>query len=427
VQSHINSLKTPAALTHKLRYLGLVFVSLLVSCGIGSGDNDAGSGTGADGGTGTPADELAIEITGQTKYRADEGVSLSYTLSGSSADSATVTYDGTVELTLDIDAKTITGTALLPGTYDVNVTATAGSATAESEISLYIDANFGGRYGGGGESEYSLTMGRSQVTETDDNNNNYVLTRAGTLYWHSQGTDEDENTFVNLLCVADVEVSGDEAAGAGQCKEIVEGQLTVRTVSGLVVTYKETGALGLTYSYEETSDTFDIDFAVTGEAYVSPDLDISGIYRSPLLDNLDYLRVTQNDLVGDSYNLETARCGVTATLSRYDTELITATEGDGSIIPAEAITIDNCDLSDQDGYAVSVGEATGSGQSGLMLILQSGISDSVVRFDLYTRRGSEYSDPLSKLRYVRVCYEGAPTSQAVEYDVTEADCEALTP
>ena len=423
MQSHINSLKTPAALTRNLRYLGLVFVSLLVSCGIGSDGNDAGSGTGADGGTGTPADELAIEITGQTKYRADEGVSLSYTLSGSSADSATVTYDGPVELTLDIDAKTITGTALLPGTYVVKVTATAGSATAESEISLYIDANFGGRYGGGGESEYSLTMGRSQVTDTDENN--YVLTRAGTLYWYSQATDETE--FVNLLCVADVEVSGDGASGSGQCKEIVEGQLTVRTVSGLVVTYKETGALGLTYSYEETSDTFDIDFAVKGEAYVSPDLNISGIYRSSLLDNLDYLRVTQNNLVGDSYNLETARCGVTATLSRYDTELITATEGDGSIIPAEAITIDNCDLSDQDGYAVSVGEATGSGQSGLMLILQSGISDSVVRFDLYTRRGSEYSDPLSKLRYVRVCYEGAPTSQAVEYDVTEADCEALTP
>ena len=77
MQSSINSLRRPAALTPKLRYLGLVFFSLLVGCGIGSGGNDAGSGTGADGGTGTPADELAIEITGQTKYRADEGVSLS--------------------------------------------------------------------------------------------------------------------------------------------------------------------------------------------------------------------------------------------------------------------------------------------------------------------------------------------------------------
>ena len=266
-------------------------------------------------------------------------------------------------------------------------------------------------------------MGRSQVTETDENN--YVLTRSGTLYWHSQAVDETE--FVNLLCVADVNVSGVEASGSGLCKEMVDDQLQVRTVTGLLVTYKATGELGLTYSYEETGSSFDIDFSVAGEAYVSPDLDLSGVYRSSLLENLDYLKVTQDNITGDSYDLETPRCGITATLSRYDTELITATEGDGSIIPAEAVTIDNCDLTSQTGYAVSVGDATGSGQSGLMLILQSGISDSVVRFDLYARRGNEYADPLSKLRYARVCFQGAPTSQAAEYDVTEADCEALTP
>ena len=400
--------------------LGLL---LLGGCGVGSGGSDSGSGSGTGGDGGTPAEELSIKLEGQTKYRADEGVSLSYTVSGDSAASATVTYEGPVELTHDTEAKTISGDALLPGTHLIKVTATAGSNSAEDEITVFIDANFGGQYGGGGESEFSLTMGRSQVTETDENN--YVLTRSGTLYWHSQATDATE--FVNLLCVADVEVSGDEASGSGLCKELVDDELKVRTVTGLLVTYKETGELGLTYSYEETGESFDVDFSVAGEAYVSPDLDLSGIYRSVLLDNLDYLNVTQNDIEGDSYNLETPRCGITATLSRYDTELITATEGDGSIIPAEAITIDNCDLTSQTGYAVSVGDATGSGQSGLMLILQSGISDSVVRFDLYTRRGSEYTDPLSKLRYVRVCYQGAPTSQATQYDVTESDCEALTP
>ena len=398
-------------------------ILLLGGCGIGSGGSDSGSGSGTGGDSGTPAEQLAIKLEGQTKYRADEGVSLSYTVSGDSAASATVTYEGPVELTHDAEAKTISGDALLPGTHLIKVTATAGSNSAEDEITVFIDANFGGQYGGGGESEFSLTMGRSQVTETDENN--YVLTRSGTLYWHSQATDATE--FINLLCVADVEVSGDEASGSGLCKELVDDELQVRTVTGLLVTYKETGELGLTYSYEETGESFDVDFSVAGEAYVSPDLDLSGIYRSVLLDNLDYLNVTQNDIAGDSYNLETPRCGITATLSRYDTELITATEGDGSIIPAEAITIDNCDLTSQTGYAVSVGDATGSGQSGLMLILQSGISDSVVRFDLYTRRGSEYTDPLSKLRYVRVCYQGAPTSQATQYDVTESDCEALTP
>ena len=400
--------------------LGLL---LLGGCGIGSGGSDSGSGSGTGGDGGTPAEQLSIKLEGQTKYRADEGVSLTYTVSGDSAASATVTYEGPVELTHDTEAKTISGDALLPGTHPIKVTATAGSESAEDEITVFIDANFGGQYGGGGESEFSLTMGRSQVTETDENN--YVLTRSGTLYWHSQATDGTE--FVNLLCVADVEVSGDEASGSGLCKELVDDELQVRTVTGLLVTYKETGELGLTYSYEETGESFDVDFSVAGGAYVSPDLDLSGIYRSALLENLDYLNVTQNNIAGDSYNLETPRCGIAATLSRYDTELITATEGDGSIIPAEAITIDNCDLTSQTGYAVSVGDATGSGQSGLMLILQSGISDSVVRFDLYTRRGSEYTDPLSKLRYARVCYQGAPTSQAAEYDVTESDCEALSP
>ena len=254
----------------QLRYVMSILIMLLVGCGVGSGGNDTGSGTGAAGGTSTPADELAIALTGQTKYRADEVSHWSYTLSGSGADAAAVTYDGPVELTLDSDAKTVTGTALLPGTYVVKVTATAGTAAAEDEISLFIDANFGGRYGGGGEGEFSLAMGRSQVTESDENN--YVLTRAGTLFWLSQAT--DETAFVNLLCAADVEVEGGEASGSGQCKEVVDGQLQIRTVTGLLVTYKETGALGLTYSYEETGDTFDIDFAVAGEAYVSPDLDI---------------------------------------------------------------------------------------------------------------------------------------------------------
>jgi hypothetical protein len=407
----------------RLFFIAAFGLMLLGGCGIGSGGSDSGSGSGTVGDSGTSAEQLSIKLEGQTKYRADEGVSLSYTVSGDSAASATVTYEGPVELTHDTEARTISGDALLPGTHPIKVTATAGSSSAEDEITVFIDANFGGQYGGGGESEFSLTMGRSQVTETDENN--YVLTRSGTLYWHSQATDATE--FVNLLCVADVEVSGDEASGSGLCKELVDAELQVRTVTGLLVTYKETGELGLIYSYEETGESFDVDFAVAGEAYVSPDLDLSGIYRSVLLDNLDYLSVTQNDIAGDSYNLETPRCGITATLSRYDTELITATEGDGSIIPAEAITIDNCDLTSQTGYAVSVGDATGSGQSGLMLILQSGISDSVVRFDLYTRRGSEYTDPLSKLRYARVCYQGAPTSQAEQYDVTESDCEALTP
>ncbi|NDH41658.1 MAG: hypothetical protein EBY45_14860, partial [Gammaproteobacteria bacterium] len=295
----------------------------------------------------TDAEQLTIELSGETKYRADEGVSLTYTVGGSAAGSATITYDGPVELSLDTAAGTVTGEALLPGIYDVKVTATSGNVIAEDEVKLYIDANFGGRYAGGGESEFALTMGRS-IPEIDDATG-FVLSRTGTLFWHSQET--DATAFINLLCVADVVVSGDEASGSGQCKTLVDDEVQVYTVPDLIVTYKETGELSLAYSYEETGTAFDVDFSVAGEAYVSPDLNLSGVYRSSLLDGLDYLIIDQNSLAAEAGDASVRRCGITATLSPYDTELITATEGDGSIIPAEEITIDNCDLSDQDGYA----------------------------------------------------------------------------
>jgi hypothetical protein len=55
----------------------------------------------------TDAEQLTIELSGETKYRADEGVSLTYTVGGSAAGSATITYDGPVELSLDTAAGTV--------------------------------------------------------------------------------------------------------------------------------------------------------------------------------------------------------------------------------------------------------------------------------------------------------------------------------
>ncbi len=397
-----------------------LILTLLSACGIGASDDNSSAG----GGNANP-NNLAIELSGQTKYRADEGVSLQYSVTGSSSADATVTYSGPVELAHDSSSGTVSGDALLPGSYTVNVTASSGNLTAQDELTLYIDANFGGSYNGGGDSTFVLTMGRSQVTDTDENN--YVLTRSGTLFWYSQAT--DATAFIDRLCVADVTVSGDQAQGTGQCKDLVDDQMQVYTINDLTINYvtDDGGGLGLTYTYEETGQAFDVDFAQAGEAYVSPDLDLSGVYRSTLVDGLDYLRASAGSIVPDTYDLDTARCGISAVLAPYDTSLITSTEGDGSIIPMAEMNIDNCDLSSSAGYAVAVGVATGSAQTGLLLILQSGISDSVVRFDVYARRGSEFPDPLSKLRYVRVCYEGLPTSQASIYDVTEEDCEALTP
>ena len=60
-----------------------------------------------------------------------------------------------------------------------------------------------------------------------------------------------------------------------------------------------------------------------------------------------------------------------------------------------------------------------------MQIFESGIDDNTLRFDLYAERGAEYPDPVSKLRYARVCFQGLPTPIASEYDITEEICEAL--
>ena len=100
----------------------------------------SGEGAASDeGGVGsdpvTDTEQLTIALSGETKYRADEGVSLNYALGGSAAGSATITYEGPIELELDSAAATVTGDALLPGIYDVKVTATSGNVIAEDEVS----------------------------------------------------------------------------------------------------------------------------------------------------------------------------------------------------------------------------------------------------------------------------------------------------
>ena len=89
------------------------------------------------------------------------------------------------------------------------------------------------------------------------------------------------------------------------------------------------------------------------------------------------------------------------------------------------MNIGNCDLTNQDGYTIAVGDASGEGQSVLMQIFDSGINDNTLRFDLYADRGAEYPDPVSKLRYARVCFQGLPTTIAADYDITEEICEGL--
>ena len=393
-------------------------VAYLSACSVGKDPED----TLDAGNTGDETQSrLTIAISGNTKYRADETVTLTYTLGGELASDANVTYDGTPQLVLDTVNQTISGTALAPGVYDVTVSAAADQTTASQTTQILSDANFGGRYTAAADESASLTMTQSSATEGDDG---YVLSRTGSLYWYTQ--EDSETMFINRLCAGSISISGDTAEGAGFCKSSSDGTLEVAVISDLTVAYQETGDLALMYSYDGSSDSFEFTFTGVGEAYVSPDTDYSGAYLSILKPNLDLLIIT-DQTIGSSpaSNAEVSQCSVSGVLQPYSQELITATEGDGSIVPLTELNIGNCDLTNQDGYIVAVGDASGEGQSGLLQIFESGIDNNTLRFDLYAERGAEYPDPVSKLRYARVCFQGLPTPIASEYDITEEICEAL--
>ena len=393
-------------------------VAWLSGCSVGKDPEDS---VGTDNVSDATQSRLTIALSGNTKYRADETVTLTYTIGGELASDAVVAYDGTTQLVLDDTNQTISGTALVPGVYDITVSATSDQTTASQTTQIVSDANFGGRYTAAGDESAILTMTQSSATKGEDG---YVLSRSGNLYWYTQ--EDNETKFINRLCAGSISISGDTAEGDGFCKFVSDGGVDIAVISSLTVAYQETGDLALTYAYDGSSDTFQFTFSGVGEAYINPSTDYSGAYLSVLKPNLDLLIITEQTVSSSlASNAEVAQCSVSGVLQPYSQELITATEGDGSIIPITDVNIGNCDLTDQDGYIVAVGDASGEGQSGLLQIFESGISDNTLRFDLYAQRGAEYSDPVSKLRYARVCFQGLPTPIASEYDVTEQICEGL--
>ena len=393
-------------------------VAWLSGCSVGKDPEDS---VGTDNVSDATQSRLTIALSGNTKYRADETVTLTYTIGGELASDAVVAYDGTTQLVLDDTNQTISGTALVPGVYDITVSATSDQTTASQTTQIVSDANFGGRYTAAGDESAILTMTQSSATKGEDG---YVLSRSGNLYWYTQ--EDNETKFINRLCAGSISISGDTAEGDGFCKFVSDGGVDIAVISSLTVAYQETGDLALTYAYDGSSDTFQFTFSGVGEAYINPSTDYSGAYLSVLKPNLDLLIITEQTVSSSlASNAEVAQCSVSGVLQPYSQELITATEGDGSIIPITDVNIGNCDLTDQDGYIVAVGDASGEGQSGLLQIFESGISDNTLRFDLYAQRGAEYPDPVSKLRYARVCFQGLPTPIASEYDVTEQICEGL--
>ena len=406
---------------------GWAAVLLLMSlsgCGAGfsSQGEDSESGSASTEPT-TNSAEVDISLSGASKYRYGDEVALSYSLSGNSVAGATVTYDGPSELTLDTEAATLSGSGIIPGDYELTLTATTTSFVAEASAVLQIDANFGGRYVSSSGDSVELVIGHGNDTQLDALG--FVTERNDKAYWYRE--DAEGTGFINELCFADITFNGSEGSGTGTCKVLVDGAVDVQQADSVSFGFADDGSLGLSYSLSGALDAETLSFSSSPGAYISPTLDLSGVYTSTLLQGaLDYLIVASDTVASDSYDLETPRCTLSATIVPYETTILTTTQADGSVITIDSATVENCDLSDQAGYVTSVGEASGVDQTGLLLILTGGVSDSVVRFDMFLTNVTGMEDPISKLRYVRVCYEGNTTSSSDLYDVTQEDCDLLS-
>ena len=410
-----------------LQPAGWIAVLLLISlsgCGAGfsSQGEDSESGSASTEPT-TNSAEVDISLSGASKYRYGDEVALSYSLSGNSVAGATVTYDGPSELTLDTEAATLSGSGIVPGDYELTVTATTTSFVAEASFVIQIDANFGGRYVSSSGDSVELVIGHGNDTQLDELG--FVTERNDKAYWYREDT--EGAGFINELCFADITFNGSEGSGTGTCKVLVDGTVDVQQADSVSFGFADDGSLGLSYSLSGALDAETLSFSSSPGAYISPTLDLSGVYTSTLLQGeLDYLIVASNTVTSNSYDLETPRCTLSATIVPYETTILTTTQADGSVITVDSATVENCDLSDQAGYVTSVGEASGVDQTGLLLILTGGVSDSVVRFDMFLTNVTGMEDAISKLRYVRVCYEGNTTSSSDLYDVTQEDCDLLS-
>ena len=399
-------------------------ITSLIGCGAGfsSQSEDTESGSASTAPT-TDSAEVDISLSGANKYRYGDEVVLSYSLSGNSVSGATVTFQGPPELTLDTEASTLSGSGMVPGDYDLTVTATTTSFMAEASVILQIDANFGGRYVSTSGDSVELVIGHGNDSQVDELG--FVTERRDKAYWYREDT--DGAGFINELCFAEITFNGSEGSGTGTCKVLVDGAVNVQQADSVSFGFADDGSLGLSYALAGALDAEMLSFSSSPGAYISPSLDLSGVYTSTLLQGeLDYLIVSSDTVASESYDLETARCTLSATIVPYETTILTATQADGSVIAIDSATLENCDLSDQAGYVTAVGEASGADQAGLLLILTGGVSDSVVRFDMFLTNVTGMEDPISKLRYVRVCYEGITTSSSDLYDVTQEDCEILS-
>ena len=391
-----------------LRHVMLISFLYLIACGGGS--------SGSDGPTvlvdpNAPVDataaELSLSVSGETRHSADETYTLDISLTGSLASSATLSIDeGPNFLNLDNDAKTISATYSVAGVHNVVIGAKSGNKITSTSFELTIDTSLNGRYRG--------------ITEDGDNTYTTLVTRDRQIFWDVSAND---GVSADVSCRGSFVTTANEASGNGHCKRLVDGIVTLMGVSmDLTLTEDE---LSIDAKYSDTAGALLYDESVKtmsrlDGSYLSEDIDISGVYFSTQLAGVKPIHIDADGFVSEAFidSVERFRCAVNATITDFDFSKVTISY-DGSIRHAQG-TWENCDLSDQSGFRISIGNATGMAE-GAVRFYDIGLNRYI---DTYLgREMPTYTDPVSRLNYVRVCFSGEATSIAPDYKVTSTMCK----
>lgn len=353
--------------------------------------------------------ELFIEISGDFNHSSDEAFELSVTLAGSLAADATLSLEDSPNfLTLSSDNQKISADYSVAGIHTVTVTAQSGNKFTSSSFDLSIDATLNGRYEG--------------LTDPDKVRYTALITRSQRIFWSAI---VDGQTRINLHCQGRFAMTITEASGGGHCKRKEDGNASVLAADfdlsldddgvSLVIRYGDTA--GALVSTDSIGAMTRLD-----RSYLANDADITGFYVSTQLGSVRWLSIDSDGVVRDTTadGFERFRCRIDALISPFDFSKVRVNY-DGSIQGING-TWSNCDLTDQAGLRVLVGDASGQ-------------NDGAVRFydvgpdrylDAYlAREYPVYSDPVSRMNYVRVCSQGLPTAIASQYNVDDNVCDAL--
>jgi len=353
--------------------------------------------------------ELSIEISGDLRHSSDEAFELVVSLAGSLAADATLSLEDSPNfLTLTTDDQKITADYSVAGVHTVTVTAKSGNKFTSSSFDLTVDATLHGRYEG--------------LTDPDRVTYTALITRSLLIFWSAV---MDGDTHMSLHCQGRFTTNITEASGVGHCKRAADDAPSVLSADfdltldedeiNLVVRYSDTA--GGLLSTDSIGAMTRLD-----RSYLASDADITGVYVSTQLGSVRWLSINSDGVVRDTVadGFERFRCRIDAFISPFDSSKVSVSY-DGSIQGINGVWSD-CDLTDQAGLRVLVGDASGQNEGAVRFY----DVDPDRYVDAYlAREYPTYSDPVSRMNYVRVCDQGLPTSIASQYNVDDNICDDL--